>query len=84
MSTLPFAVPPGCVQPATDRVEVYSGTYASLDAAAYTCPQHTDDVALAVIAGGLTPYQVHVGPGVSRSCGYVYVYPTGTFGGVAR
>ncbi|MEV6366963.1 hypothetical protein AB0L86_08730 [Micromonospora musae] len=77
MSALPF-VPPSCGQAATDRIEVYSG--ASLDASVYACPQHTDEVSLMVMAGGLNPHSVRMSPDITRRCGHVYVYPTGTFG----
>ncbi|SIR89094.1 hypothetical protein [Micromonospora avicenniae] len=77
MSALPF-VPPSCGQAASDRIEIYSS--ASLDASVYTCPQHTDEVSLTVMAGGLTPHPVRMPPGTTRCCGHVYVYPTGAFG----
>ncbi|MFD0783465.1 hypothetical protein ACFQZ8_05990 [Micromonospora azadirachtae] len=77
MSRLPF-VPPRCGRAAGDRIEVYSG--ASLDASVYTCPRHTDEVSLMVMAAGLTPHPVRMLPYVNRRCGHVYVYPSGAFG----
>ncbi|MEU4678966.1 hypothetical protein [Micromonospora sp. NPDC023737] len=78
MSALPFVLP-SCGAAASDRIEVYGG--GSLDASVYTCPQHTDEVSLTVMAGGLTPHPVRMPPNIARRCGHVYVYPTGAFGG---
>ncbi|MFC6017195.1 hypothetical protein ACFP2T_13385 [Plantactinospora solaniradicis] len=68
---------PGCGQPATVRIEVYSpglgSDRASLDAVAYACDSHTGAVVAMLFDAGLspqrTPYQPHPEDVVSPVCG---------------
>ncbi|PTA42518.1 hypothetical protein [Micromonospora sp. RP3T] len=73
MSNLPTL--PECGAPATLRIELY--TTDSLDACAYTCAAHTPHAVGALGRAGLDAYPIGLGPGVSRPCGHVFVYPTG-------
>ncbi|WP_089155036.1 hypothetical protein [Micromonospora sp. NBS 11-29] len=74
MSTLPNL--PDCGQPATTRIELYTAN--SLDACAYTCEAHTLHATAALGRAGLDAYPAGLAPGLSRACGHVHVYPTGT------
>jgi hypothetical protein len=74
VSTLPIL--PACPEPATIRIELYSED--SLDACAYTCVDHTIRATAAVARAGLEAHLMGVAPDVVRSCGYVFVFPTGT------
>lgn len=76
MSTLPTL--PACGEPATVRIELY--TPGSLDACAYTCTAHTIRATAAIARAGLEAHMTGVAPDVKRSCGYVFVFPTGTLG----
>ncbi|WFE31911.1 hypothetical protein [Micromonospora sp. WMMD975] len=74
MSTLPTL--PDCGEPATVRIELY--TTDSLDGCVYTCEAHAAPAVAAFGGAGLAAYPTCLEPGVSRPCGHVYVYPTGT------
>ncbi|GHJ05955.1 hypothetical protein TPA0907_03220 [Micromonospora humidisoli] len=77
MSTLPTL--PTCGDPATVRIELY--TPGSLDACAYTCAAHTVRASAAVARAGLAAHVTGMAPDMKRSCGDVFVYPTGALGG---
>ena len=74
MSTLPTL--PACPEPATIRIELYSPN--SLDACAYTCVDHTIRATASVARVGLEAHVIGMAPDVKRSCGHVFVFPTGT------
>ena len=85
MSNLPFTLP-GCDQPAAARIEVYSpdaagDPFGSLDASVYVCAQHEADAVAATWVASMTPYRVGMTPGIDRTCGESYVFPTGNLGG---
>ncbi|MEW2444679.1 hypothetical protein [Micromonospora marina] len=80
MSNLPFTLPT-CDQPATVRLEVCTNTAAglpdSLDASVYTCEQHADPATDTIEGTNRTAHRVKMAPDVQRTCGHVYLFPTG-------
>ncbi|MFG1653579.1 hypothetical protein ACGFIE_26960 [Micromonospora sp. NPDC049275] len=76
MSTVPKL--PACGEPATIRIELYSAD--SLDACAYTCVDHTIRATAAAARAGLEAHLLGMAPDVERSCGHVFVFPTGALG----
>lgn len=84
MGTLPFPLPV-CDRPATVRLEVYSPAdgilHGSLDASVYVCDLHGIETVTAIRIANLTAHKVTMAPDISRQCGEVYVFPTGTLGG---
>lgn len=84
METLPFTLPT-CREPATVRLEVYSPApgdlYGSLDASVYVCEEHGIETVTAIWAANLTARKVTMAPDITRTCGEVYVFPTGALGG---
>ncbi|MFF0229659.1 hypothetical protein [Micromonospora sp. NPDC005254] len=74
MSTLPTL--PACPEPATIRIELYSAD--SLDACTYTCVDHTIRATAAIARAGLEAHLIGMAPDVVRSCGHMFVFPTGT------
>lgn len=83
MSNLPFTLPT-CDRPATTRLPVYTpapdGSGSSLDAVAYVCTEHASQAVTAIRAAGLNIYPGPLAPDLARTCGYVYVFPTGAYG----
>lgn len=75
MGTIPIALPL-CGLQATTRIEIYNAN--SLDASAYTCPEHTRTALAAVTDAGMQARPIPMAPDISRPCGHVHVYPTGT------
>ncbi|MFG1885257.1 hypothetical protein [Micromonospora sp. NPDC049102] len=73
MSTLPTL--PACPEPATIRIELYNAE--SLDACAYTCVDHTIRATAAIARAGLEAHLIGMAPDVVRSCGHLFVFPTG-------
>lgn len=73
MSTLPTL--PACAEPATARIEVYTGD--SLDACAYACAAHILEATDLLARAGLDAYPVEMAAEVERPCGHVHVFPTG-------
>jgi len=80
MSTLPFTLPT-CGQPATVRLEVYSPANGvlpgSLDANVYACDRHGIEAVTSIWTADLIARRVPLAPDITRTCGTVYVYPTG-------
>lgn len=83
MSNLPFTLP-SCEQPATIRLELYSAAdghlLGLLDASVYTCEHHGIEAVASIWRANLTAQKVTLAPDVERTCGEVYVYPTGALG----
>ncbi|MBM0234638.1 hypothetical protein JNW91_24115 [Micromonospora sp. STR1_7] len=86
MSNLPFVLPE-CSNPATVRLEVYSPAdeplNGSLDASAYACDAHTIDAVTAIQEAGFTARRVPMAPDTTRTCGHVYLFPSGSLAGNA-
>lgn len=80
MRNLPFTLPE-CSNLATVRLEVFSPAdghmQGSLDASAYACDTHGIEMVSAIQVAGLTARRVPMAPDASRTCGHVYVFPTG-------
>jgi len=84
MGNLPFTLP-ACDRPATVRLEVFSNTSeglpGSLDASVYTCEQHADPATDAIEGTNRTAHRLRMAPDVQRTCGHVYLFPTGQLAG---
>ncbi|WP_174527641.1 hypothetical protein [Micromonospora maritima] len=70
----------GCGQLAEVRIEAYSAVggllHGSLDASVYCCARHEPGATAAIHAAGLTAYRAGAPLHLSRTCGFVFRYPT--------